>query len=536
MKTLSRGLTRIAYALLFLFPFCLGTIYSIKYLTGGWADVYEYHEPKHYFLPELDRFGTAFVLVILFVAVIVILSNALSKLTKSKIVTIVLIILMTVFTRMIVLIIFNGEINPFSDGLYAWQRVHGDMTTLLYVSFFPGWVNYTLFLQGIVNFIGDNYMLVLYSNVIFNALTAVMLFLVCEEAGLSKKVCIGATFAYVLNLTSIIYVTFDTPEHMAIAFNMVALYFIIRGFKNENLINKVIYMAVAGIFLGLSSSVKTFGVIFIVAFLIAEILRMMSSGKEKGILKLFAGCIISCAIMYGLNTAVESGITKISENVYDIELNSADATPHYLLVGLNYTGEGQQHIGEVGKTYIKKRQEGVDLETGKQLVPLILADNWAGHENLKDASEWLNKKLIWAWQDDMCPRTYFLEYTGIDVNSKSEDIVYGFWKNIAPSTMQILYMLLMLLAAVGVIYIFLSKKNENVPNRDMLIDNYPLFMMGMIILGYFCMLLISEAQSRYKCLIIPFIGMFAVIGVEGIVSLIRKRIDKRTKPDKLQRI
>ena len=37
-------------------------------------------------------------------------------------------------------------------------------------------------------------------------------------------------------------------------------------------------------------------------------------------------------------------------------------------------------------------------------------------------------------------------------------------------------------------------------------------------------------------MIIPFIGMFAVIGVEGIVSLIRKRIDKRTKPDKLQRI
>ena len=38
----------------------------------------------------------------------------------------------------------------------------------------------------------------------------------------------------------------------------------------------------------------------------------------------------------------------------------------------------------------------------------------------------------------------------------------------------------------------------------------------LIIFGFFCLILLSEAQSRYKCLIMPFICVISSMGMEGI--------------------
>lgn len=534
MKNFSRILARIAYVLLFLFPFVLGTFYAIKYITGGWEDIYAYHGLQHYLLPELNNYGIAIIIILLLGLVIFWASKKLSRGAFK----IILITLFTVVTREVLLVGFNGEIEPFSDGLYAWQRVHGDMSTLLYVSFFPGWANYTLFLQMIVNMLGDNYMLVLHSNVLFNAITAVMIYLICNEIGLKESTRTVATFLYVFNPAAIIYVTFDTPEHMAIAFNAVACFFIVKSFKSDIYRNKIVFSVLAGLLLGLGSAVKTFGVIFVLAYIIALLLYIIGNkfnSVGEAIKNICVG-IFCVLLMFFMNSAVESGITTLTENQYEIELNTADSTPHYFLVGLNYQGEGQQFIGETGKVYINLRQQGVGLDEGKAVAYEILKQSWEGHENFYDEMSWLNRKMIWAWQDDMRPLTFFTDYTGIDVNSNIEDALYSFLKNIAPAELQLWYLLLMLLSSIGVIYVLVSNRNKNIPNQVMYIDNYMLLMLGTTILGYFCMLIISEAQSRYKCLIIPVIGIFAALGIEGTVSFIKMIIDKRTSHDKLRRI
>ena len=73
----------------------------------------------------------------------------------------------------------------------------------------------------------------------------------------------------------------------------------------------------------------------------------------------------------------------------------------------------------------------------------------------------------------------------------------------------------MLLASVCAFYQARQKNVEIDYNYEFL---------ALIIFGYFCMVFLSEAQSRYKMLVMPYLCIFAAFGLDSLISVTRRDI------------
>ncbi len=92
-----------------------------------------------------------------------------------------------------------------------------------------------------------------------------------------------------------------------------------------------------------------------------------------------------------------------------------------------------------------------------------------------------------------------------------EYLVLNYNSNILAGVAEIYYFLIMLTAVIGTI---VQAKNEGI--------NISVEILGLIVFGYFCMIILSEAQSRYKCLIMPYVRIFSSIGF----CILMKKFDK----------
>ena len=116
-----------------------------------------------------------------------------------------------------------------------------------------------------------------------------------------------------------------------------------------------------------------------------------------------------------------------------------------------------------------------------------------------------------TWQDDCTPFRYFLTQMGIKPDTFIEKVTYKGIASLGVTYAQLWYILSMVLGIVGTVFT-LRKKNVDMENMKFALSN-------LVILGYFCLTVLSEAQSRYKCLIVPFVcimNAFALMKIYGI--------------------
>ena len=119
-------------------------------------------------------------------------------------------------------------------------------------------------------------------------------------------------------------------------------------------------------------------------------------------------------------------------------------------------------------------------------------NDWKGH--LKEIPSFTVRKLIWGFQDDCSPaRLLAISINGDNqqgLSASVTDLLLSSSKEVS----QIFYCLLCALCLIASVSIYKSgEKNLNV------------FFIELVIWGYFCLILLSESQSRYKCLILPYL-------------------------------
>lgn len=515
-------LIKTAYIILLLFPFSIGTIYGLINCFADWTWLFDGHNKAFYSQPDFLYKKMAFLALaamILIVAIIIKLFSSLYKAfadrgenIKGTIVTIVIIFAMTVMIRMILLYIYDGEMQPFLDFSRAWERANGDMSSLFRYSFFPSWMNYSLLEKLISYATGARYAAVLIFGIVCNGITNIFIFLITNEMFKKYELSLLASTLYLLNPSSIVYVLTSTPEHLAIACFTCSIYLICKYFDAKRSADKMIYLIVAGIFGGIGSSVKTFFPIILAALMIILMLSELRKSDEKKV-RAFAIVCFSVMILFLVQKLTVNGITAMSEKVFDVELNFADATPHYLNVGLNRQGEGQVGVGNLSRLYLKDRLDGLSLEEAKANAIERVADDWK--ENMKEVPEFFVKKTIWAWQDDYIPIKYFLLKIEIKCDTFIEEAIYNIIATIGAAFSQLWYILLMFLGMLGVVFVL--KKD---------IGNLKFMFSNLIILGYFCLIILSEAQSRYKCLILPFLCMIDAYAVLQIYEIVKVKWNK----------
>lgn len=513
------------YVILIVFPLSMGTIYGTVNFFCGWQWLYEGHNREFYYLQEFTHKGLAALAVIMVFAAIGITIRACDlhyrsyadKATPEKawFATAAAVFLMCIMIRMVLFLVYKGEIQPFSDFKSAWDRANGEMASLPYGRFFPGYINYSLLEKAISHLAGASYDAVLCFGIFCNGITAAFAFLTAGKIFKRYELSLLASVLYLLNPSSIVYALTSTPEHMAIACFAGSIYFICKYLDAQKLSDKIIFLIAAGAIGGVGNSIKTFFPIIVIASAITFLLGMPRRSDARKLRALLCLCL-SVVVMFLAQKTITNGITSVSEQVFNVELDFADATPNYFEAGLNREGEGQIHIGGLSGLYIRDRMNGMPLNEARISAAERVINDWREHIN--ELPEFFCKKTIWGWQDNHIPLEYFLKELGIDCDTFLEQMVYKWIASVGVTFNQIWYIFSMLLGVIGVIFII--RNNMDVQNLKLTLSN-------LIILGYFCLIIFSESQSRYKCLILPFLCITDAYAAVKIYEVIQSRWIKR---------
>lgn len=492
------------YIILTVCPFLAGSIYASVNLTGGWESFSQSHDKAFYRMPEFYNVLASFMIVLIILGTAAWIYKAISTLCKRinnrKIRSAVIVSILfsvTVILRLIPELVFSDEIQPFSDFAHAWARANGDMSSVEYYRFFASHMNYSLFLKVISKLCAGNYTAVILFDIICNGITAVFIFLTAKEISVKENSAVIASLLFAFNPSSIVYALTSSPEHMAIACYVCSVYLLCKMFKEGNTGKALIYGVCSGIAGGIGNSVKTFFPVIIVATVIVLLLKNFYefNNLQHFMKKLFIYILFFMLVIVS-ESVVLTSITGLTERLFAVQLDFADATPHYINVGLNRQGEGQIGVGNLSRLYIQDRQNGIKLEEATETAIKRIKDDWVGNE--AEIPAFIIKKTIWAWQDDYVPIRYFCQCIGIKPSTFVEKAMYFFVENYWNTISQLWYILIML---TGVLC---SVKGIKLPSDP----NWWLMLNSLLIVGFFCMMMISEAQSRYKCLVLPYICIY----------------------------
>lgn len=292
---------------------------------------------------------------------------------------------------------------------------------------------------------------------------------------------------------NIIYCSVMTPEFITIFFASLGVLLIVNGSEQKSNVKKAILFLLAGICIGIGSAYKSFGIIILIAMVMCFIANNII---ERGGWKSFLIVVAAVALVFGGYKLSKALIQSHSEEVMGIELDESRSIPHFLLIGLNTEGEGQIHIGTMSRFYyLTYLENGMDAEAAREKTYELLRMDWS--VNGRKIPNLIAQKMIWAWQDDTVPVNYFDIATG-----NNKDLT---WIGIPVVTLtQVFYMIVLIGALIGCI----ADWRDICWKKEFLL---------LIIFGYTCLIIISEAQSRYKCLIMPFMCVISGIGLEKLL-------------------
>lgn len=504
------------------FPLGAAFICAIVCLLGGWESLLSGHDSNFYLLPQLGhKFFAA--ICILLIGVFFFFIFRIDHWLKSRNVhqnISCALFAATIFffafgVRLILIYIFREDLIPFSDFYRVWSIAHknyGDaLSYLSYYSLFPTYLNYSVYLQKIVEIFGDRYVYVLLLNALFTGVTGTCIYFIARDVTENNKIAILAGLIYAFMPSNIVYTTVGTPEFLTIGFSAVGVFLLIKTIKSASIKKKLYFALLGGIAVGIGSAFKTFGLVILIAFsmvdIFSEIGRTIVAYRDlKRVLKKAVAIAACLVLVWGGHIFVTDLAIKYTERVFQLELDYGTAIPHYLLIGLNTEGEGQLHLGTKSVEYRTAcLNNGMEVAAAREYAYHILKEDWSAHPS-KIASLFA-KKMIWAWQDDLMPVFFFNRNVGLNPDSPAEKIIFGFSDNILPSVAQIYYVLVVMFALFGVWYF---SKSE---------IHYEWEFLLLIIFGYWCVIMLSEAQSRYKCLIMPYMCIISAAGMNSMIQI-----------------
>ena len=407
---------------------------------------------------------------------------------------------------------YRDDLVPFSDLARAWERARGNLKDgkMAYYGLFPAYMNFSVYENLVINFLGESFINIIYVNSIYCGITAVFVSLITSEIVDNNLVYILSGVIYALYPSNVFYITTATPEFITVLFNTIGVYALIKAFKNKDFVYKLIWVIIGGISLGIGSSFKTYSVVMMLAFVMILIAKHIIDNVKYSKHEILTVCLLISVGILSYKCVMTSILNETSQH-FNMVLTTDKAIPHFLLVGLNTESEGQYHVGSLSSCYKKYYlSNGLDYKEAKDYAYTLLKNDWKN--NTEKIIPNFGRKMIWAWQDDYMPIYYFLTSVGIMPDSVNEIFVYNTVEKYGAGVSQIVYISIMFFALIAVWSI--AKKKD--------IDLIKEFLL-LIIFGYFCMIFIAEAQSRYKCLVMPYIIIFASIGV-GIVLKEIKRI------------
>lgn len=505
IKNISRISNTFVKLLFILFPYLPAIIYGLIYNSGGWNSIYEGHDLDYYFLPEIrhDFFQllTFIFLLTLFLLIIFLSVRFSPKRDNSKLANLlcsVTILWIGLTIRLCFISRYKNNIVPFSDFHRVWDMANGNLDGhLSYYKMFPAYVNFTVFEKKIISVFGYDFLNIIYLNCLLSAFSGLLIYQITAKLSQNVIVSLCAGVLYVLMPANILFCSVGAPDFLTVFLDLAGLFCLISSFSRRGLVS-IILCSLGGILIGIGRAYKEFGILIIIAFTIVRLMELIINNEKTN--RVIGFVIIELVLVLLCSQSAKDWILKNSEKVLNVDLDYSVSTPHFLLVGLNTQGEGQIHIGRLSREYaLEYMRNGNDFTNAEKHALAILKQDWK--ENPNDILHNFYMKTIWAWQDDNIPLHYVLDM--LPPEKYSNDNFYLFLHDNMAGVSQFYYLLLMVLACAGTALFIIFTKYR--------IEENSTYIIILTIFGYFCFMLLSESQSRYKILIMPFICIMAAI-------------------------
>ena len=493
----------------------LALIILLLFLAGLFFVVKKTNEGEELELRETSRTNTA-------------ANQVLRKKINYK--DIVFIFLIALCVRLAFLLFYGQFVYPISDFEMVHMAAMGFGRPQNY-ELWSHWAIYSIILQVLYILTVPHYITAQVLNAIVTSGTAVIIYLLAYNMSDKRNIALAAAAIFALYPTNIVYNTILTNEHLAVLFTCIFL--LLLTIKKKSWIQLYIFSAIAGIFAAFEDSLKGIILIAVIAYVITLILAIMRSRKylpireseekktsaetsseipRRSSLKLLSMIAISIAVLISTFLLSSFAIGRTAERILDIEfVDTSKLMANVLYIGLQPSGEGQVHLGDNPRMFLVLLEENNrDFELARDKTYDFLLEQI--RENPGQFARLFPQKFRWAWQDDTVP-AYFLWLTtsrqapsaAINAEHISPRLLY-ISEQILPTVSQIFYMSLVAFTIIGLLFAFLELKER---------FNFGLLLISLHCFGFFLLLLISEAQSRYKVMIIPLLCILAAYGVKN---------------------
>ena len=529
-KSLAKIACSFITSMVVVFPLVLAVVCALPNFFGGWGLVWDGHPYDFYFLPDIKRhllggvvlaciWGTCFVLF------------CRSRFFVDARHLPIKLFLITLVSRGVIALTVGQFVSPISDFAFAWDRACTGCVNPEYSSHLlcPTWMAFSMFEHFWVRLFGSNMGLGLLCSAIFNATTAVMIYYFAMYVFRQCRIAFIAASIYIFYPSSIVYTLTATPEHMGIACFMVMAVLIAKCVSVPMASGRRLLLVVAaGVVAGFGNSVRPIFMLYAIATAICLGISLSRGGMRR-----WRFVRTSCAL-FAVFLVVEvctfGVIIRGAERMFCITLRGVSSMPHCFCVGLNRQGEGQIHVGGLSRTWHRLLAEGVRPEIATKETYDIVLEDWRSHWD--EIVPFFAKKFVWTWQDDNRPFGMAMLQLGKKVGEKVLDsrdrevmakaivnrelggegsgngqnesgpssraqFIDHVWQSVQTAGF-VWYFSIMVLAAVSVV--LYGRRNQG----NVLYACNCLF-----VLGYCGIVILSEAQSRYKCLVMPYVFILA---------------------------
>lgn len=471
-------------------PIFVGLIHSLIGMTVGWTWLFDGHDDVFYGGVTRLRhplFGVVSSLCLAWGCYEI--GKRLSERICFAAALECLVFMAAFLVRVLFLLVFSeGTGLEGGDPEWAWQRAIGMPVADNRHLFFPAWMNFAAFLKLIYRLSGNGNILLHLIGPVSGGLTAVMILLMVRSV-LPMRIALSASLLFAFCPTSVAYSFQITPEHIAIPCFAVGSVLVLRAYASAGSFScRVWKWFLAGVAVALGDAVKPFFPVFMMGTL-AGGAAVCCQTREKRQCVFHA--VVGIFVMTLVRNMLVLFISSISESSFGCKLDSADPIPHYLSVGLDRTGEGQIHLGRNARTYLKDRMNGASRPFAEAALHERLLTDWKCHAG--ELPKFLLQKTIWAWGENAYP---FHRYLKPSMDTRM-------WAPYACSLAMVMYFMLLSMALCSTFWL------SNKLDREV---SVVWVYCGMINLAFFMLLMISEAQGRYKCLIMPYVYVWAAMG------------------------
>lgn len=474
---------RIALAILLIFPLSLALLYQIISFTA-FTSGFDILTLLPMFLTLLGFLGFIF----------------LRAGTNNDWIAVALVILLAVALRMAMSLILSTDLtsDTLDTHLFALDILSGNITantgkyTYIPAATYLNMMGVTL--AGLYALFGASVRTAKFFMVVVAGITSGMVYKVGKDVSQDHRVGLAAAILFAVWPSLVCYTGIPTAEHIAI-FLLTLISLLWLSFSRSKKIERwgwsILIYAILGILVGLIDWYRPVGVVV----LLAVVLAYVFSREQRPKLLLFAVQIAILCVCYFLMSGLSLTIT---EKMHSKDLpSSGQRLGETLLIGMDVKHNGAHNWEDHGIINAAYDRFYGNYNTANRYLLDLAFERMS--QNRSQLPGLLQVKFERVWKND--DQQFYFSLVGSDDQELVADL-------------KILNQLLLVLIT-GLVIIYTGHSLIKPPLKQV-------FMMQLFILGLALLLLVTEAQTRYRTVLIPYLVILAAMGMKDGISILSR--------------